>query len=89
MPMIWCVLLKLKQIFLIVMRNPSYDPLWPPSTPLCGHQEAQITGYNNNVFTYYNITLLPLTVNLQSFSSLNMKFLQAFGQEFSYLVSQA
>ena len=78
----WCNISKLKQIFLIVMRYPSYDPLWPPAPPLCGHQEAQIAGYDNKVFTCYNITLLPLSVNIQSFSSLNMKFLQAFGYKF-------
>ena len=89
MPMMWCVISKLKQIFLIVMRYPSYDPLWPPAPPLCGHQEAQIAGYDNNMFTCYNIMLLPLTVNLQSSCGLNMKFLHVLGHNFLHQVSRA
>ena len=59
--------------------------------PLCGHREAeaQITGYHNNMFTCYNIMLLPLTVNLQSSCGLNMKFLHVLGHNFLYQVSGA
>ena len=66
------------------MRYPSVDPQRPPVPTLCGQQEVQIAGYDNNVMCLLATTLryfLYLSTYKVSLVSIT-QFLQTFGHYF-------